>query len=90
MVTKFDHNLVMTRKPSTKVTLGLFPSWMIVSVIPDICQAFVPITRMYFCVDICGLEHKVQKIRGKRNLNFGNTIHTTIDSKRARRVNEYA
>jgi hypothetical protein len=40
MVTKFDHNhnLVMTEKPSTKVTLEVLANLMIVSVIPEVCR----------------------------------------------------
>lgn len=41
MVTKFDHNLVVAGKPSTKVTLGLSPSFISLGVILDICQVFL-------------------------------------------------
>lgn len=82
--------LVMTGKPSTKVTLRLSLSCISVDVIPGICHFLL---WGFVCVISYGrvfLERIPLIIVSNTSLKLGHMGPTTIYSRRAKRLNEYA
>jgi hypothetical protein len=90
MVTKFDHNLVMAGKPSTKVTLGLLLSCTSVNVIVKICQFLLYWPGCLISYGRVFLEHIAPIIVSNTSLKLGHMGSTTIYSRRAKRLHEYA